>query len=160
MERPVILSIKSQKLAPDPGESPIELVTEGELERTGPESYRLSYRESAVTGMGDTRTTLEVEAGRLTMVRAGEVECRMVFRPGYRHRSLYGTPYGAMTVGIETHSLHSSLDEHGGEVSMEYSMELEGVGAGRTHFTLKVWGRKNEKSREEPRPEGDRVCQI
>ena len=137
MEKNVIISIKGmQKYDQMPADS-IELVTEGKLEREGI-SYTLSYQESKLTGMEGTLTTFQVEPERVTLMRVGEFNSQMVFEEGRRHMSMYQTPHGSMTEGVNTRHLMADLTDQGGEIEIDYAIEIDHAMTGRSVFQIYV----------------------
>ena len=137
MEKEVIISIKGMQKYENAEPDTIELVTGGRLERDG-ESFTLSYQESAVTGMDGTLTTFQIEPERVTLLRVGEYTSQMVFQEGRRHMSMYNTPYGAMTIGVNTRHLLAELDDQGGEIEIDYAIEIDHAVAGRNTFQINV----------------------
>ena len=138
MEKDVVISIKGMQQYEDTDPDTIELVTQGRLQREG-ESYTLSYQESEVTGLGvGTLTTIQVDGGQVTLMRAGEVNAQMVFQEGRRHLSMYNTPYGAMAVGVNTRRLLADLNDHGGDIEIDYAIEVDHASAGRSIFQIRV----------------------
>ena len=138
MEKEVIISIKGMQKYENAEPDTIELVTGGRLERDG-ESFTLSYQESAVTGMDGTLTTFQVEKnGRVTLLRMGEVNSQMVFEEGRRHLSMYDTPYGALSVGINTRKMRAELDARGGSIEIDYAIEIDHALAGQNLFRIHV----------------------
>ena len=137
MEKEVIISIKGMQKYENAEPDTIELVTGGRLERDG-ESFTLSYQESAVTGMDGTLTTFQIEPERVTLLRVGEYNSQMVFQEGRRHMAMYNTPYGAMTVGVNTRHLLAELDDQGGDIEIDYAIEIDHAIAGRNIFQIKV----------------------
>ncbi len=144
MEKNVIISIQGKQSYPQCPPEVIELVTEGKLEDRGDGGVTLSYQESEVTGLEGTLTTIRVEPRRVTLVRAGSVNSQMVFEEGRRHQFLYQTPYGALSVGIHTRRMRSSLDGAGGDVTIYYALEIEHGQAGRNMFHIQVRERAGE----------------
>lgn len=138
MEKDVIISIKGQQSGAGANEEPIDLVTAGKLEPLGGKCYTLSYQESEVTGFVGTLTTIQVEPSRVTLQRIGAVNSQMVFEEGRRHLSMYDTPYGALSVGIHTRKLRSTLDDNGGEVEVLYALEIEHGAVGQSVFHINV----------------------
>lgn len=138
MEEDVIISIKGRQSGAGVDEEPIELVTAGKLEILEDNCYALSYPESEVTGFAGTVTTIRVEPNRVTLQRMGTVNSQMVFEEGRRHLSMYDTPYGALSVGIHTRKLHSTLDGNGGEVEVHYALEIEHGAVGQSMFHINV----------------------
>ena len=112
MEKEVIISIRGMQKYEGALPDVIELVTEGRLARDG-ESYTLSYQESELTGLEGTLTTIQVDGEQVTLMRVGEFNSQLVFQEGRRHLSMYNTPYGAMTIGVNTRHLLAQLTDQG-----------------------------------------------
>lgn len=139
MEKEVIISIKGkQEVGDGPAES-MELVTKGWMRRMEG-VYTLAYQESEVTGLEGTLTTIKVEQEeeRVTLTRVGEYNSEMVFEEGNRHLSLYNTPYGAVSMGVNTRHLLAELDDNGGCVEVDYTLEVEGAVVGRNTFQIRA----------------------
>lgn len=135
MEKTVMISVKGiQKYEGAPPDV-VELVTEGVLARYGT-SYTISYQESELTGLEGTLTTIQVEGDEVTLMRVGEFNSQMVFQEGRRHLSLYNTPYGAMTIGVHTRHLLAEFTDQGGELEVDYSVEVDHTVAGRNVFHI------------------------
>lgn len=134
----VIISIKGKQSLENAEGEVVELVTEGLLAREGEGEYSLSYQESALTGMEGTRTTFRVKPDLVTLLREGSYNSQMVFQPGRRHLSLYETPYGALSVGVNTRRVSSSLGEHGGDIEIDYAIEIDHALAGHNLFHINV----------------------
>ena len=138
MEKDVIISIKGQQSGAGANEEPIELVTAGKLEPLGESAIRYLTRRARSTGFVGTLTTIQVEPSRVTLQRIGAVNSQMVFEEGRRHLSMYDTPYGALSVGIHTRKLRSTLDDNGGEVEVLYALEIEHGAVGQSVFHINV----------------------
>lgn len=139
MEKAVIISVKGRQEFENAPADGVELLTQGSL-RLEDGVYTLTYQESQVTGMEGTQTTIQVERDgeRVTLMRTGGYNSQMVFEEGRRHLSLYQTPYGSMTVGINTWHLLAELDEHGGEIEVDYMIEIEHAAVGRNVFQIRI----------------------
>lgn len=138
MDKNVIISIKGVQSLDDSPPETVELITEGRLMDLGEEGYTLTYQESEITGLEGTLTTFQVEPDCITLLRVGEVNSQMVFQKGRRHFSMYETPYGALAVGIKTRRLHSSLNASGGEIDIDYAIEIDHAVAGENMFHINV----------------------
>lgn len=121
---------------PDNAES-VELVTSGELVHTDDE-YILTYRESDLTGFGGTLTTLMIDTGRITMLRSGPVSTQMVFEEGRRHLSFYHTDEGSLMVGVQARLVKAVLNDVGGDIEMEYDVEIDHALSGVSHVKINV----------------------
>ena len=137
MEKEVVISIKGMQNFEGALPDVIELVTEGRLARDG-ESYTLSYQESELTGLEGTLTTIQVDGEQVTLMRVGEFNSQLVFQEGRRHFSMYNTPYGAMTIGVNTRHLLAQLTDQGGDIEVDYSVEVDHALAGRNVFRISV----------------------
>lgn len=137
MEKDVIISIKGTQKYEHAAPDVVELVTHGRLEqREG--NYTLTYQESELTGLEGTRTTIQVEGEQVTLLREGGVNSQMVFQEGRRHMSMYHTPYGAIEIGINTRHLMTDLHDRGGDIEIDYAIEVDHALAGRNIFQIKI----------------------
>ena len=138
---PIVLSIRGEQYFDGIDPDATELMTEGSMTLTE-DGMLLSYEESTLTGMEGTTTTFEVKGPRVTLTRSGKVNSQMVFEEGRQHTSLYETPYGELTVDIQTSHLRHNLTERGGVMEIKYSIAVEHTVTGRNCFMIRV-RRKN-----------------
>ena len=134
---PVLLSIRGEQYFDDIDPDATELMTDGTLEVTE-DGLVLSYEESELTGMEGTTTTFEVCGPRVTLTRSGAVNSQMVFEEGRQHTSLYETPFGELSVDIQTGRLRHNLTERGGIMEIQYSIAVEHTVTGRNCFKIRV----------------------
>lgn len=134
----VIISIKGKQLYAESGPDEIELVTSGTLKRDSRGGYTISYRESELTGLEGTTTRLHIDGGRVTLLREGSTNSQMVFEEGRRHLSMYETPYGALSIGVNTKRMRSTVDEAGGDLEIDYAIEIDNLLAGQNLFRMNV----------------------
>ena len=134
---PVLLSIRGEQYFDDIDPDATELMTEGTMEVTE-DGIVLSYEESELTGMEGTTTTFEVKGPRVTLSRSGAVNSQMVFEEGRQHTSLYETPFGELSVDIQTSELKHNLSERGGLMEIKYSIAVEHTVTGRNCFKIRV----------------------
>ena len=137
MEENVIISIKGSQLYEGQDPDVTELVTAGTLRREQ-EGYTIAYQETELTGLEGTTTKLRIEGPRVTLLRQGSVNSQMIFEVGRKHLSMYETPYGALAVGIETRRLKNTVDEAGGDLEIDYAIEIDNLLAGKSRFQLNV----------------------
>lgn len=134
----VIISIKGKQLYTDSGPDEMELVTAGVLRQEGEGRYTISYQETELTGLEGTTTVVQVDGGRVTLLREGSVNSQMVFEEGCRHLSMYETPYGALSVGINTRRMKNTVGEDGGDLEIDYAVEIDNLLAGQNLFRMSV----------------------
>ena len=137
MEKEVVISIKGMQQYEGALPDAVELVTAGRLARDGT-GYTLSYQESELTGLDGTLTTIQVDGEQVTLMRVGEFNSQLVFQEGRRHLSVYNTPYGAMSVGVHTRHLLAELNDQGGDIEVDYEIEVDHAMAGRNIFRINV----------------------
>ena len=132
-----MLFIRGEQYFDDVDPDATELMTEGILERTAG-GLRLTYQETALTGMEGTTTTFEVSGSQVILTRTGSVNSQMVFEEGRQHTSLYETPFGELSVDIQTSALRHNLTERGGLLEIKYSIAVEHTMTGRNSFKIRV----------------------
>lgn len=134
----VIISIKGKQLYAESGPDEMELVTAGTLKRDVRGGYTISYEESELTGLEGTTTRLHIDGSRVTLLREGSINSQMVFEEGRRHLSMYETPYGSLSVGINTRRMRSTVGEAGGDLEIDYAIEIDNLLAGQNLFRMNV----------------------
>lgn len=137
MDKEVMITINSSQTIDGSESQGAELITQGTYSFTEG-LIRFSYQESELTGMEGTKTDFLVGREEIVLSREGTVTARMVFRRGKKHLFLYETPYGALTLGLDTHRIQSSLGEHGGGLEIEYDLDFERAHISRNKFKINV----------------------
>lgn len=132
----VIISIKGKQVNEN-GPDEMELVTEGRL-ICNDKGVLVSYQESELTGLQGTTTMLRINGPVVTLLREGTVNSQMVFEEGRRHLSMYETPYGSMSVGINTRRVKNTIGETGGDLEIDYAIEIDNLMVGRNYFSMNV----------------------
>ena len=138
MTENVIISIKGKQLYAESGPDEMELVTSGTLKRDGQGGFTVSYQESELTGLEGTTTKLHIHGGKVTLLREGSINSQMVFEEGRRHLSMYETPYGSLSVGVNTRRMRSTVSETGGDLEIDYAIEIDNLLAGQNLFRMNV----------------------
>lgn len=137
MKKDVIITIKGLQSFEDADSDSVELVTSGRFyEKNG--NYYISYKESELTGLGNTTTTVKVEKNKVTVIRFGDLETHMIFEEGKKHISYYDMGFGALTVGISTKSIDKSLSDLGGRMKIDYAMEINNAVAGESALCMDI----------------------
>lgn len=137
MNKDVIISISGNQDHIKSGGDSIELVTEGNYYQKNGKSY-IIYKESEMTGFGDgTTTTLKIDGSVVTMIRTGSSSSQMVFEHGKKHLGHYETPFGSFTVGTISNGVKVDIDEKGGDIEIDYSVEIDSVLQGHNDLHLK-----------------------
>ena len=134
----VIISIKGKQLYAESSPDEMELVTSGTLHWDDQGGCTVTYQESELTGLEGTTTRLHIHGRRVTLLREGSINSQMVFEEGRRHLSMYETPYGALSIGVNTRRMRSTLGEAGGDLEIDYAIEIDNLVAGQNMFRMNV----------------------
>ena len=134
---PVMLSIRGEQYFDGIDPDAQELMTEGTMTLTE-DGMVLAYQETALTGMEGTTTRFQIRVPRVILTRSGTVNSQMVFEEGRQHTSLYETPFGELSVDIQTSVLKHNLTERGGLMEIKYSIAVEHTVTGRNCFKIRV----------------------
>ena len=136
IKKDVLISVsgKSDSLGED---NPAAFVTEGRLYRKG-RHYYINYKESEVTGLAGTTTTLHLEDNRLALIRSGKYPSSMVFEKDGNHMTVYPTDYGTMTIVVSTRRIESTMTDSGGTIDVLYDLEIENQPACQHHLLVSV----------------------
>ena len=124
MRKDVLISIKGTVIPEGSNPDVIELITAGRYyNKDG--SYFITYKESETTGFDGVTTTLKVEGENcVTLTRSGAAGTRLVLEQGRRHLCHYDTGYGQMMVGVSGCKIHSQLNDGGGELTFNYTLDI------------------------------------
>lgn len=139
---PVILTIRGEQLFDGCDPDATELMTEGTMELRKGDIF-LSYEETALTGLEGTTTTFAIQGPLVSLTRAGKINSQMIFEEGRQHTSLYETPYGELSVDIQTSYLRHNLTERGGVMEIKYSIAVEHTATGHNSFRIQVRPRRS-----------------
>ena len=134
---PVMLSIRGEQYFDGIDPDATELMTEGTMTLTE-NGMVLAYEETALTGMEGTTTSFQIQGPQVILTRSGTVNSQMVFEDGRQHTSLYETPFGELSVDIQTSVLKHNLTERGGLMEIKYSIAVEHTVTGRNCFKIRV----------------------
>ncbi len=138
MDTNAIISIRGRQMMPEFDEpSVVELITPGHFTRDNG-GYLITYSESELTGLGGTTTTLRVENRRVTLSRMGAVSSQMIFEQGIKHLSHYDIGEGPLTVGVNARSVKAALTDEGGQVEVDYQVEIDQSITGENKICVKV----------------------
>ncbi len=125
MKDNAMISLKTlQNIEGDSEVNEIELTTKGKFaEKNG--KFYIIYQESELTGFEDTTTTIKVSENAVSMTRSGKYNSKMIFRRGEKCLCSYQTPYGVIPVGVNPVLLESRMDKQGGNVNIEYVLDVD-----------------------------------
>lgn len=106
--------------------SEIEFFVEGSYAEKNGNIY-ITYKESELSGMEGTTTTLKITSNSLSIIRFGTYNSKLEFRRDEKTLTNYQTPYGNMAMTINTGLL--DIDLRKGErssINLRYTLETGG----------------------------------
>jgi len=133
----VLISIKGLPMCSVDDNDAFELMTDGEYRHTDNISS-FSYIESALTGIDGMLTTFDVEPQRIVLRRGDGLTGDMIFDEEEKHHFLYDTPFGAILMGIDTHSIKKNMSEDGGNLEIRYDIEVDNVAVSQNLFKIDI----------------------
>ena len=132
----VIISVTGIQHGPD-GPDSLQLVTAGQY-GVDSDLICMTWEESELTGMEGTRTSITVQPKTVVLSREGKTNTTMEFQEGKKSYFLYETPFGSATMGLDTRRIRSSFDFHGGDMEIEYTVDMDQTIVGRNRFYIQV----------------------
>ena len=93
MKKEALITITSYQM--DDVDNKVELITFGSFSKEE-DIYKIVYKETEETGLGETETVLKIEKDILTLKRSGSVSTVMEFKKDNNSIILYETPYGIL----------------------------------------------------------------
>lgn len=133
----VLITIKSVQNMDGVESDGAELITQGSYDYAA-DGVRISYMESELTGLEGTKTAFLITPEQVVLSRRGAVNAQMIFRRGKRCSFKYNTAYGALNMCLDTRRLEWNMDEHGGDMEIEYDINFDKSFLSRNKFKINV----------------------
>lgn len=123
----------------DGEEDCFELTTQGKYKKQNGR-YFVSYEGSEITGYDNTTTTLKIKDDYVSMIRFGNKmgSSQMIFEENKQYTGIYRTPHGNMTVDVFTNEMSVDIGDDGGEVNLDYYVQLNSCQPVRNNLTVKI----------------------
>ena len=136
-KKKAFISIKGLPVFSENEDDAFELMTDGEyLNKDGVTTF--SYIESSLTGLDGLMTTFNVEQDCVTLRRGDGISGDMIFSEKQKHHFLYDTPFGAVMLGIDTHSITQNMCDDGGSLEIRYDIEVDNVSVSQNLFKINI----------------------
>lgn len=101
--------------------------------------YFIVYQESELTGLEGTQTTIKLDGKKIALTRTGAYASHMQFFENERQVGLYQSPIGLdLSIATHTSRVHNTVNEFGGELVIDYTIEIEHAVMGVHHFEMHV----------------------
>ena len=137
---PILISLDAHANTDGQPEDTMRLITTGILLEK-PDETIIRYQESLDENEPPQQIEITVRDGVVTMNRQGAFDANMVFQKGRRYESQYRTPYGTLDMALYCTRATFTIDQDGGELSLQYQLDVSGQFAAmhdmRLHFLRK-----------------------
>ena len=117
-----------------------------ELQTTG--SYMINKRQNIYIGYKEydeenpalsSNNVVKVERDdKVTIIRGGANQTRLILEKGKRHQCLYRTIMGDLTIGVSTETIKNELTEHGGRLHVSYELDFNNEFMSKNEFFINV----------------------
>ena len=118
----------------------IEVITTGEyIEKNGHRYIKYKEYDNDNPGVV-TDTLVKIESdSKVTIIRYGEHQSRLILEKGVRHQCHYHTPMGDLMMGVYTSRVDNKLSDNGGEITVKYQLDFfaDLVSDNEFHITVK-----------------------
>lgn len=136
-----LLSTVISEEQPAPSTDHIRYITAGTL-TVEADRCRITYAEREDMGFTDAETTLSFSWSNplaVTMIRTGTQATAIRFDPEEpRQMVAYGDGAYTMEFAVNTRAIENSVTEAGGEILLDYVIEINGIKTERTLFRIRV----------------------
>ncbi len=138
MEENYILSVTGRQTVEDHSDD-IELKTMASYVTKNGSRY-ITYKEYDTQNPDKKyRTTVKVDPdGIVSVMKGGSERHNLILEKGVRHKCEYVTSFGIISLGVYTESVSIQLDDHGGEVSVRYCIDVQSELASKNELYLKI----------------------
>ena len=115
----------------------MEMSTSGTIEGES-NDYLISYTEHDGELAGCV-TNLRVKDGKcITMTREGSFNTELIIELNKRHNCHYSTPFGDFMMGVFAKRVESDINESGGTLSFEYTIDFNSDYASNNELTINI----------------------
>ena len=146
MNENYIISIIGTQTVNDNDET-IELVTSASINEKNGKIY-IKYKEYDLdNGSSYVSNTIKIEgSSKITLIKKSPSgTCnQLVLESGVRHQCLYSTPIGSMTIGIYTDLISFDINENGGTIEIDYTIDFNSDVQSDNHMMM-ILRKKGEK---------------
>lgn len=102
----------------------IEIITEGKYNKFD-NGYIISYDDSEATGFVGSSTVLKAtKSNKIEIERTGTSQSQIIIEKANKHHCHYGTPYGALMIGVTAKEIESKLNDNGGNLFFKYVIDI------------------------------------
>ncbi|MCI9273314.1 MAG: DUF1934 domain-containing protein [Clostridiales bacterium] len=124
MQENYLISIVGKQYV-DGEKGEIQMTTLGSYVTKGKNRF-IMYKEYDEDNPSSKITSiLKIEGNqKVTLIRNGGQNSRLILEKGQRHLCHYDTGYGSMMVGVFANRIHTDLTDNGGKLEVSYSLDI------------------------------------
>ncbi len=123
MTKEVLVTIRGLQNGPQTDGEPIEMTTVGEYYYKNEKHYIL-YEEVMEGEIGTTKNRIKIAPEMMELTKKGVVNVHMLFEKNKKNITQYYTPYGSLSMGIDTKQVEIREEADLLEVSVIYGLEM------------------------------------
>ena len=124
MQENYLISILGKQIV-DGEKGEISLTTVGSYTTRGDKRYIVYHEYDEDLPHAKITSILKIEDNKkVTLIRNGGQNSRLILEKGKRHLCHYDTGVGSMMVGVFANKIVSDLNEHGGDLEVHYSLDI------------------------------------
>ena len=124
MKKNVVITVRGLQPEVD-AEEPVEVISAG-THMQKEDTHYLSYEEADEDGR-ITRNRIKITGNSIEMTKQGGFSTQMLFRLGEKQYACYETPFGELTLGMETKRLEVEETEGALYANLLYGLEINGA---------------------------------
>lgn len=133
----VILSIVGTQ-SNGPSQDRVEVLTEASLEQLG-DITDIRYKEPDDNGFENCQTHIRAIAEDcVTITRSGKYASQLILEKGQRHLNHYDMGFGQLVMGVSTSRIQNTISPVGGELTVNYTLEMNHSLVSNNRFVLKI----------------------
>ncbi|MGE5629617.1 MAG: DUF1934 domain-containing protein [Caulobacteraceae bacterium] len=116
----------------------MEFYTEGKYYEKEGNRY-ITYKESEISGMEGTTSTLRISGATVTLIRLGNVNSKLVFEKGRETRTSYQTGYGNIDLTIASEKVDIEIcNNELSSIYLKYILKLNSQDSFINEMTIRV----------------------
>lgn len=123
MTKEVLITVRGLQNGPQTDGEPIEMTTVGEYYYKNNKHYLL-YEEVMEGESNTTKNRIKIAPGMMELTKSGVVNVHMLFEENKKHITHYHTPYGALSMGIDTKQVVIEEEENSMRILATYGLEM------------------------------------
>lgn len=143
MTKEVIVSIKGlQEVSAENGES-VEMVSTGQYSYEN-NQHIIQYEEIDEEDQEITHATIVIGKDFVEIIKSGQNNVEMMFQEEQKTTSCYQTPFGDLTVGMDTTKVKIKEQEDVITVLLEYGLDMNYSHVADCTITMQIMAKKTE----------------